>query len=76
MIQPSFRFGTRAELFLLNIGILTAKRMIVAMAVRIMAAHYFLFSRFNTFPHQVRLLHFGHFKYRVVPMCIAFNASE
>jgi len=27
-----------------------------------------------TFLHQVRLLQFGHFKYRVVPLCIAFSA--
>ena len=30
---------------------------------------------FNTFLHQVRLLHLGHFKWRVVPLCIAVIAS-
>lgn len=29
---------------------------------------------FHTFLHQVRFWQFGHFRYRVVPMCIAFNA--
>ena len=42
--KPSLHFGTRAELvykcFLLNIGMLTAKQMIVTIAVTIMAAIY------------------------------------
>ena len=29
---------------------------------------------FSTFLHQVRLLHFGHIRYRVVPMCMALSA--
>ena len=29
---------------------------------------------FNTFLHHVRLLQLGHFKYRVVPLCIALSA--
>ena len=32
------------------------------------------FYFFNTFLHQVRLLQLGHFKYRVVPLCIALSA--